>query len=143
MSNEIVRDVFNAGCLSTLFKMYNVEQEMVSKLDIDDVADFYAFKSDMYSPPLAVFCWCSMADDNPCVSFKMTPSVCLDSKCKLHTRCIVCHDLKHTAVEIYSGAATTRCPVVQRMNDELQMLKNCWRINDAHLWRFFDSIRIK
>lgn len=140
MSNDIVRDVYNAGCVTTLYEMYKNERRVVEKMDIDTFADFYTFKSEMNTPPLAVFCWCNTDTKKVCSAYAYHPRECMDVGCSLHKKCIVCRMEGHNAVEFFSGRIATRCTVVHRMHEELLMLKNCWQITDIQLWRFFDTL---
>lgn len=138
---DFIRKVFNAGCVSMLYSVYNVEARMVSKLSIDDAYTFYEMKSKIHTSPLAVFYWNATYDTNICKSFAYQPRECTTLGCPVHGRCIVCRDKNHVVLEMYNGLVTTRCTVVKRINEELEILRESWKINDAMLWRFFDSLK--
>ena len=137
---DLIRKVFNSGCVSMLHSVYNVEKRMVSKLSIEDAYAFYEMKAQLHTTPLAVFYWNATCDTNICNSFAICPTECTTLGCTVHGRCIVCRDKFHVVLEMHNGLVTTRCAVVKRINEELQMLRESWKIDDATLWRFFDSL---
>jgi hypothetical protein len=136
-TDDLIRKVFNAGCVATLYNVYNIETRAVGKMSIDDAYSFFEMKVKLHTTPLAIFYWNATYNNDVCSSFAIDPIACEKTGCPVHGRCIVCRDYRHVALEMHNGLVVSRCVVVKRINDELQMLRESWRVDDALLWRFF------
>ena len=143
MSDELLREIFNAGCVRTLYQTHQIERRLVGRMAIEDAALFYEMKAEMHMPYLASFHWCGRTVTTICSSYAAVPRVCTQKRrCALHKRCIVCHSTEHLALLVYNGEVVSQCPTVQRMRCESEILMNNWKVCDAQLWRFFDGLSL-
>lgn len=140
MGDEELKSIVENGSVPTLRKVHAIESRMVSKLSMEMVAQFYEMKSEMHTPELAVFVWCNQVGLRQCCAYRVDADICFDLNCTLHVKCIVCNDVLHNAVDVVDGVIATHCPVVRRIGGELQMMKNCWQVNGARLWRYLDNL---
>lgn len=140
VDHQLLQTIFAAGCVSTLYNIFNIEQKLVATLSIDEVAEYFEMKSSMHMPELAVFQWGRRVNKKGCVSFRRRPRLCHDMACQMHLACVVCDSREHGAIEMYGGTVATRCPVIQRMDNELQMLRNCWSVSGTEMYHFFFNI---
>ncbi len=132
--------VFASGCVATLYNVFAIEQRMIGKMSISELGDYCRMKSMMIMPEIAVFQWRRRVNNEGCVAYQRYPRVCRDMFCQMHICCMICDSREHEAFEICNGRVEGRCSVVQRMDNELQMLRNCWNVNSAELYHFFVNI---
>lgn len=139
-SPTLMQTIVDSGCVSTLRKVFEIEQRIIGALSIGELYDYFALKASMHIPELAVFQWCRRVGVRGCTSYKRHPELCRSMSCQMHLSCAVCESREHDAIEVYSGVAITRCPVVRKLDDELQMLRNCWNVSGVELYHFFANL---